>query len=78
MSEPGRLAQSPAARPRRWSWLVPVISLLAGLLFVTSASSAAGTDLRSDRRVQLSELIRDQQRRVAADTARTVALRAQV
>lgn len=58
--------------------LVPVIVGLAGVLFVTSASTAAGTDLRSDRRVQITELIREQERRVAADTARTVALRQQV
>ncbi|GAC1327043.1 MAG: DUF881 domain-containing protein [Mycobacteriales bacterium] len=73
MGEPGR-----AASPRGWSVLVPLMALVAGLLFATSAATAAGTDLRSDRRVQLTELIRDQEHRVSLDTGRTVALRAQV
>ena len=37
--------------------LVPVTALAAGLLFATSASTAKGTDLRADRRLQLTELI---------------------
>ena len=37
--------------------LVPVTALVAGLLFATSAATAQGTDLRSDRRLQLTELI---------------------
>ena len=37
--------------------LVPVTALAAGLLFATSAETAQGTDLRSDRRLQLTELI---------------------
>jgi uncharacterized protein YlxW (UPF0749 family) len=37
--------------------LVPVTALAAGLLFATSASTAQGTDLRADRRLQLTELI---------------------
>jgi len=36
---------------------VPVTALAAGLLFATSASTAQGTDLRADRRLQLTELI---------------------
>jgi uncharacterized protein YlxW (UPF0749 family) len=36
---------------------VPLTALSAGLLFATSASTAQGTDLRADRRLQLTELI---------------------
>ena len=42
---------------RSWTLLVPLTALGAGLLFATSASTAQGTDLRSDRRLQLTELI---------------------
>jgi len=45
------------ARRRPWSVLVPLTALAAGLLFATSASTAQGTDLRADRRLQLTELI---------------------
>lgn len=45
-------------RPRSlWSALVPLTALAAGLLFATSAATADGTDLRADRRLQLTELI---------------------
>ena len=36
---------------------MPLTALGAGLLFATSASTAQGTDLRADRRLQLTELI---------------------
>lgn len=65
-----------AGRP--WAVLVPLTALAAGLLFATSASTAQGTDLRSDRRLQLTELIAgelddvEQQEQRAADLRRTV------
>ena len=37
--------------------LVPLTALGAGLLFATSAATAQGTDLRADRRLQVTELI---------------------
>jgi hypothetical protein len=37
--------------------LVPLTATAAGLLFATSAATAQGTDLRADRRLQLTELI---------------------
>jgi uncharacterized protein YlxW (UPF0749 family) len=43
--------------PRPAGVLVAVTALAAGLLFATSAATAQGTDLRSDRRLQLTELI---------------------
>jgi len=45
------------AHRRPWPVLVPLTALAAGLLFATSASTAQGTDLRADRRLQLTELI---------------------
>ena len=55
---------------RPWTVLVPLTALAAGLLFATSASTAQGTDLRADRRLQLTELIarerQDVERRAAA------------
>ncbi len=40
-----------------WRLLVPCILLGAGVLFSTSAETSDGTDLRSDGRVQLEQLI---------------------
>ena len=40
-----------------WSALVWLTATAAGLLFATSAATAQGTDLRADRRLQLTELI---------------------
>lgn len=66
-------------RPRSpWPVLVPLTALAAGLLFATSAATAQGTDLRADRRLQLTELIdreRDDVERREADAAQ---LRAEV
>ena len=42
---------------RVWPVLVPLTALLAGMMFATSAATAQGTDLRADRRLQLTELI---------------------
>ena len=53
-------------RGRAWTVLVPLTALAAGLLFATSASTAQGTDLRADRRLQLTELIARERADVAA------------
>ena len=58
--------------------LVPVTALLAGLLFATSASTADGTELRSGRRLQLTELIGEEQRKVAQQEAVAARLRTEV
>jgi uncharacterized protein YlxW (UPF0749 family) len=50
---------------RPWAVLVPLTALAAGLLFATSASTAQGTDLRADRRLQLTELIARERQAVA-------------
>lgn len=67
-----------AARRPGWSFGVPVIALAAGLLFTTSATTADGTPLREDRRVELTELIGEQQERVATVEAEAERLRAEV
>ena len=57
-------------RSSRWWWraLVPVTAGAAGLLLVTSAVTARGTDLRASRTLQVSQLIVRQQRALAALT----------
>ncbi len=63
---------------RAWRALVPVIALLAGVLFATSAETARGTDLRSGRRVELTQLITAQERAVGAATEQVRTLQGQV
>ena len=66
-------------RPRSpWTVLVPLTALAAGLLFATSASTAQGTDLRADRRLQLTELIARERADVERRERDAAALRAQV
>lgn len=64
--------------PRGWGLLVPVAFGLAGVLFATSAEVSRGTDLRSSGNTSLPDLIRAEQRRVEASTARVEALRRSV
>jgi uncharacterized protein YlxW (UPF0749 family) len=61
--------------PRGWGLLVPVAFALAGVLFATSAEVSRGTDLRSAGNTSLPDLIRAEQRRVEASTARVESLR---
>jgi uncharacterized protein YlxW (UPF0749 family) len=62
-------------RPEAWRVLVPVAAVGAGLLFATSAATADGTDLRSDRRLRLAELVGQQERELQALRQRAQALR---
>lgn len=48
-------------RPTRWSAAVPVVAVLAGMLFAVSAQTAKGTSLRSDT-ADLPALVRQQTR----------------
>jgi hypothetical protein len=41
-------------RRNLWTALVPVVALLAGLLFATSGKTALGTDLRAGDSTELS------------------------
>ncbi|CAA9272727.1 MAG: FIG215594: Membrane spanning protein, partial [uncultured Actinomycetospora sp.] len=63
---------------RPWALLVPLTALGAGLLFATSASTAQGTDLRADRRLQLTELIARERAALERRADAAVELRAQV
>jgi len=77
----GRLAVGKLASRSRgsvWSLLVPVVALLAGLLFTTSATTANGTNLREDRTPQLVNLIGDRQHQITAALAQQEALQASV
>ena len=63
---------------RTWTLLVPLTALGAGLLFATSASTAQGTDLRADRRLQLTELISRERSAVQRQERSAAQLREQV
>jgi uncharacterized protein YlxW (UPF0749 family) len=65
-------------RPSGWAVLVPVVALLAGLLFATSGRTAQGTDLRSGEITQLSELIRERNHVVARQAEQVAELQRQV
>jgi uncharacterized protein YlxW (UPF0749 family) len=67
-------------RERRpgWSLLVPLVCVLAGLLFTTTATTAAGTDLRNDRGPELSSLIAERRRQIADAEAEAVRLRQRI
>ena len=72
---------APGPRPGRrsvWRLLVPLTALLAGLLFATSASTAHGTDLRSGRLTQLTELISGQRHALEGQEKRASGLRREV
>ena len=64
-------------RPSRWSLLVPVVGVAAGLLFAMSAQTARGTDLRPSG-TDLADVIRAQTRVVQNRTQAVQALRDQV
>ena len=65
-------------RPSVWTVLVPVVALLAGLLFATSGRTAQGTDLRAGETTELSELIRSRNRVVARQDQQLADLQRQV
>ncbi|MGE5826884.1 MAG: DUF881 domain-containing protein [Micromonosporaceae bacterium] len=64
-----------ATGSRRWSMLVPLIAALAGLLFTTTARTAAGTNLREDRRPELTKLIEERRHQVEQEDATAAGLR---
>ncbi|HEY9476023.1 MAG TPA: DUF881 domain-containing protein [Mycobacteriales bacterium] len=70
-----------SVRPQRndvWRVLVPVVCLAAGMLFAASAETALGTDLRAGRRVELTQLIAEEEQRVARFTGQATTLQHQV
>lgn len=74
------MAEHTSGRRRRgrWSVLVPAIAALAGLLFTTSAHTAAGTALRDDRRPELARLISERQAGVEGEEAEAAQLRQRI
>jgi len=76
----GRALLPRRGTPRRspWSLLVPLVALLAGLLFSMTAHAAQGTALRDDRNPQLSSLIQDRQRQIDQQAKVAGGLRDQV
>jgi uncharacterized protein YlxW (UPF0749 family) len=65
-------------RRRGWSLLVPIVAFFAGLLVTTTANTAAGTELRNDRRPELNNLIEKRQQDVSDAEARADRLRRDV
>jgi uncharacterized protein YlxW (UPF0749 family) len=61
-----------------WSILVPVVALIAGLLFTVSARTSDGTSLRDDRTPQLTTLIGDRTRQIDQASSQQAALSAAV
>lgn len=60
-----------------WRIAVPLVCLLAGLLFAASRNTADGYDLRGGRTTELSGLVRAAEARVAAAEVRLAEVRAQ-
>ncbi|GAB48804.1 DUF881 domain-containing protein [Mobilicoccus pelagius] len=60
-----------------WTWIVPLVTGAAGLLFATSATTARGTDLRGDR-PDLPALIHAREAEVARDAHRNDVLRREI
>jgi uncharacterized protein YlxW (UPF0749 family) len=76
-----RWARSGARSPQRgigWRLALPVVLVLAGVLFATSAETSHGSDLRGGRRDQLAELIRRGNSDVATTESQAAALRKSV
>lgn len=62
-----------------WRWVVPVIALLAGLLFAISARTSNGTDLRSSQSsADLPGLVRGAEAQVNAELGQLSTLQKQV
>jgi uncharacterized protein YlxW (UPF0749 family) len=75
-----RSADRKAARRKaaRWSVVVPVVMVGAGMLFAASAETANGTDLRSGRQLQLQQLIYSRNSTVTSQEATARELRRQI
>lgn len=67
-----------AHRPSRWQLLVPVVCLVAGLGFATSAHDAHGTELRAPGITSLAGTVRAAETRVQAAGLRVSALQADI
>lgn len=63
---------------RAWRVFVPVVCLVAGLGFATSARESRGTDLRPAGNANLADLVRSAEREVKQADAQLLSLQAQV
>lgn len=72
------LPRRPGERRRGWALLVPVTATFTGFLLTTSATTAKGTELRNDRRPELTNLIAERKGEVADAESRAARLRRQV
>ncbi len=63
---------------RKWRWLVPIALAAIGLLLVTTARLAQGTDLRPERRTDLADLIAAEQQRGNESLERVELLRDEI
>jgi uncharacterized protein YlxW (UPF0749 family) len=61
-----------------WAAVVPVVAIIAGLLFATSAQISQGTDLRSSGRSDMIDVVRAQNRVVRLRAATVQQLQAEV
>lgn len=61
-----------------WRWLVPIVCLVAGFIFATSAHDSRGTDLRPPGTANLRDLVGSAEARVRALDAQFAALERQV
>jgi uncharacterized protein YlxW (UPF0749 family) len=73
-----RLGALLGRRPSGWGLLVPVVVLLAGLLFATSGRTAQGTDLRAGEVTQLSQLIAQRNTAITRQEQQLAELQTQV
>jgi uncharacterized protein YlxW (UPF0749 family) len=64
--------------PSQWRWLVPVVCLVAGLLFATSHRVSRGTELRSPESANLAGLVRTAEQKVSDESARLAVLQQDV
>jgi uncharacterized protein YlxW (UPF0749 family) len=72
------MTERPQRRLNGWRVATPVVGLLSGALFVVSAHSSEGTDLRPGRFTDLASMVRYDAARAAALKQRVADLNAQV
>jgi uncharacterized protein YlxW (UPF0749 family) len=72
------MARFELRRSTLWTVLVPVVALVAGLLFATSSRTALGTDLRAGESSQLPGLIQQRDAAVARQQKELARLQHQV
>ena len=72
------MTERPHRRLNAWRVATPLVGLLSGALFVVSAHSSEGTDLRPGRFTDLASMVRYDATRVAGLKDRLTDLKGQV